>query len=66
MDETRVVIIQHNGKPLMFSDGIVVVYPTIADAQRDFMTEYDKEIISFKEYKKSELYKVYNKFSIEM
>lgn len=63
---TRVVIIRKDNTPLMFTDNVVIVYPTITDAQRDFWDEYDKEIISLKDYMKSDLYKTYNKLSFEM
>lgn len=62
----KVVIIQKDNKPLMFSNGVVVVYPSIKEAYKDFNNEHDVSVMTLQDYLKSDMYKVYNNLSIGM
>lgn len=66
MDKERFVIIQHTGKPLTFSNGVVVVYPSRMEANMDFNSQFDAFVMTLEKYKTTEMFKRYNKLSIGM
>lgn len=66
MDSGRYVIITKENKPVMFDDETVLIYPTLKEAVEDYHSKYDKDITTLENYKKTEMYKRYNKFSFGM
>ena len=64
MEKKRYIIIKKDLTPVRFKNDVVVVYPTITEAKRDFDMRYDLTIASYKEYKESKRYVQFDKFSI--
>lgn len=64
MEKKRYIIIKKDLTPVRFKNDVVVVYPTITEAKKDFDMRYDLTIASFDEYKGNERYVQFDRFSI--